>query len=125
MIILNTVKTSATPTPTPSATPSVGGGTNTNSNSNTQEQSQTQNNNQTVTVNVNQSSVLGASVPTKQPETGVSVLGLASFFSAAPFGLMLSRFGKGKLTYKKKEELASFALSAHEERAKRGGLDNL
>lgn len=126
LVLLNTIKPGAvaspSPTPTPSPTPATGG-TNNNSNDNSQSQSQTQNNNQTVNVAVNQGSVLGTSVPKKQPETGVSVLGLASFFSAAPFGLMLSRFGKGQGIYRKKEELGSFATGTFEKR--RQGLDNL
>ncbi len=113
-----------TSTPSPSVnpstpTPTTGG---TNNDSNNQNQSQTQSNYQTVNVNINQGRVLGARIPKRLPETGVSVLGLASFFSAAPFGLMLSRFGRGKSIYKKKEELGNFALGTFEERNK--GLDN-
>lgn len=126
LVLLNTIKPGAvaSPTPTPSPTPtSATGGANNNNNDNNKSQSQTQNNNQAVNVTVNQGTVLGASVPKKQPETGVSVLGLASFFSAAPFGLMLSRFGRGKSIYRKKEELGSFATGTLEKRMQ--GLDNL
>ena len=50
------------------------------------------------------SPVTTAAVPAKQPETGVGVLGLATMFSAAPVGLALSRFGRGRVTTGKKEE---------------------
>lgn len=109
---------SATPLPTPIVTTD-----NTIDNNNSQSQNQTQSNNQTINVNVNQGRVLGARIPKRLPETGVSVLGLASFFSAAPFGVMFTRFGRGKGIYRRKEELGSFALGKFEERNK--GLDNL
>ncbi len=123
LVVLNTLSAVASPTPTPSSSPSptpVAGGT--GSNNNNQSQSQTQNNNQTVNVTVDQSA-LGAKAPTKQPETGISVLGLVSAFSAAPFGLMLSRFGKGKSVFRRKEELGKFALETFSGRNR--GLDNL
>src|SRR3989344_3532574 len=95
-----------TPTPTPTPVPPTGG------QNQEQNQSQTQNNNQNQTVNVtntntntvNVPEVKGVSVPLKQPETGVSVLGLASMFSAAPVGLALSRFGKGRKVVGKRED---------------------
>jgi hypothetical protein len=121
LVLLNTIKPGAVASPTPSPTPAAGS---TGGNNNSQSQSQTQNNNQTVNVTVNQGTVLGTSTPKKQPETGVSVLGLASFFSAAPFGLMLSRFGRGRGIYKRKEELGNFALEAFESRKLKSGLDN-
>lgn len=89
---------SPTPTPTPVASPSptppTGGDiniTNTNTNTNTNTQNQTVN-------------VAGVSVPVKQPETGVGVLGMASMFGAGPLGLALSRFGRGRLLVGREEE---------------------
>ncbi|KKR51050.1 MAG: hypothetical protein UT84_C0003G0045 [Candidatus Curtissbacteria bacterium GW2011_GWA1_40_16] len=123
LVLLNMIKPSvaSSPTPTPSPTPAAGGtgGNNTNNN---QSQSQTQNNDQTVNVTVDQS-VLGAKAPAQQPETGISVLGLVSAFSAAPFGLMLSRYGKGKTIYRKKEDFGKFAVDIFGKRNR--GLDNL
>ena len=137
---------SSTPSPSPSPSPSVNpsttpiisssptpciacgsDNTNTNTNTNTNEntQEQTQNNNQTVNITQNitatsEGQVLGASVPTKQPETGVGVLGMATIFSAAPLGLVLSRFGKRQTsTQDKKEGLASFASFLVEGRKRR------
>ena len=97
---------SPTPTPTPTPVPPTGG------QNQEQNQSQTQNNNQNQTVNVtntntntvNVPEVKGVSVPLKQPETGVSVLGLASMFGAAPVGIALSRFGRGRTLVKKDDE---------------------
>lgn len=99
---------SPTPTPTPTPTPAPpSGGQNQE-----QSQSQTQNNEQNQTVNVtntntntvNVPAVQGVSVPLKQPDTGVSVLGLTSIFGAAPVGIALSRFGKGRKVVGKREE---------------------
>lgn len=110
----------ASPSPTPVASPSPtpGGGVqcpggfsqqlvgnvimcvqNTNTNTNTNTNSQTQTNNQTVTVNnpAVVPAVLGASVPRKQPETGLGVLGLLSMFGAGPVGMALARYGKGRV----------------------------
>lgn len=95
---------SPTPTPTPTPVPPAGG--------QSQSQSQTQNNEQNQTVNVtntntntvNVPEVKGVSVPLKQPDTGVSVLGLASLMGAAPVGMLLSRFGRGKRLVGKREE---------------------
>lgn len=91
-----------TPTPAPPASPSPSPGesiniTNNNNNNNTN------NNTQNQTVNVT-GTVAGVSVPAKQPETGVSVLGLTSMAGAAPIGYLLSRFGRGRITNGKKEE---------------------
>lgn len=107
-------------TPTPTQTQTTGGA---NGDDNNQNQSQTQNNYQTVNVNINQTRVLGARIPERLPDTGVSVLDLASFFSVAPFGLVLTRFSRGKGIWRRKEELGSFATGKFEERNK--GLDNL
>ncbi len=104
------------PTPSPSPTP-VGGINITNNNTNNNSQSQTQNNNQTVNVTAT-GSVAGASVPVKQPETGASVLGLASMFSAAPFGLALSRYGRGRLIGKREEDISEVANGLVEKRSR-------
>ena len=97
---------SPTPTPTPTPAPPTGG------QNQEQNQEQTQNNEQNQTVNVsntntntvNVPAVQGVSVPLKQPDTGVSVLGLASMFGAAPVGIAMSRFGKGRRVVGKREE---------------------
>ncbi|MBI3342198.1 hypothetical protein HY024_03685 [Candidatus Curtissbacteria bacterium] len=97
---------STTPTPAPSTTPSPAaspsptpnGGINiTNNNSN----SNTNNNN----INVNNTGSTVASVPLKKtPETGADVLGMFGMFGAAPVGVMLSRYGRGRVFVKKNEE---------------------
>jgi len=94
----------ASPTPTPSPTPPASptptpGPTIINNNSNENNNTNTQNQ----TVNVT-GAVAGVSIPAKQPDTGVSVLGLASMFGSAPVGVALSRFGKGKKVVGKREE---------------------
>lgn len=95
-----------TPTPTPSATPVAG---------QTQTQTQTQNNNQTVNVTVPQ--VAGVKAPTKLPETGVGVLGLFTMFSAAPLGVLLTRYGRGRMfTAKREEDLSEVASELVSER---------
>ena len=69
---------------------------------------QKQENNQTVNVTV--PAVQAASVstiPVKQPETGVGVLGMASMAGAGPLGLLLARYGKGRIVGKKEEESLS------------------
>lgn len=107
-----TVTPIPTPSPavTPSPSPATGGDTNVNNNSN--NQSQDQDNNQTVNINVsNSGSVQGASTITESPETGVSVLGMASMFGAAPFGFILSRYGKGRIAKKKEDQSDSFIES--------------
>lgn len=115
------VSPSPTPTPVASPTPPPSGGNNQDQD---QEQEQDQEQNQDVDVNVEQNNnqtvnitnpappaVAGVKVPLKQPETGVSVLGLASMAGAAPVGLALSRFGRGRVVGKKDEEetLGEFA----------------
>ncbi len=87
---------------------------NNNTNNNSNNQSQTQTNNQSV--NITNTSVTPAvagvtTVPLKTPDTGVGVLGLASMFSAAPIGLALTRFGRGRINMKKKEEVELGALA--------------
>lgn len=68
---------------------------------------QTQENNQTVNVT---GQVAGVStVPVKQPETGVGVLGMASVAGAGPLGLLLARYGRGRILGKKEEDLTSIA----------------
>ena len=102
----------ASPSPTPTSSPCVTcGGDNTNTNTNTNEntQEQTQTNNQTVNITITESQVLGAKTPTVQPETGVSVLELATMLGAGPLGLFLARYGRGKIKSNKKEGLTSFA----------------
>lgn len=85
-------------------TPTTGGDINVN-------QTQTQTNNQNVTVNSSAApAVLAAKVPVKAPETGVGVLGMAAMFGAAPLGLVLSRYGRGRVIISKKDE----ELSANE-----------
>lgn len=109
---------SPTPIPSPQPSPTTGG--------QSQSQSQTQNNEQNQTVNVtntntntvNVPQVAGVSVPVKQPETGPSVLGLVSMATAAPVGLALSRFGRGRGVVGKREEesLSEFASGILENR---------
>ena len=71
---------------------------------------QKQENNQTVNVTVPQAQVAGTStVPVKQPETGVGVLGMASVAGAGPLGLLLARYGRGRIVGKKDEDLTSIA----------------
>ena len=79
---------------------------NTNNNNNSQDQSQEMENNQTVNItnSVPTATVAGVSVPLKTPETGVGVLGMATMFSAAPIGLALARYGRGRLVSHKKDE---------------------
>jgi len=64
--------------------------------------------------------VAGATVPTKQPETGAGVLGLATMASAAPLGVILSRYGRGRMIAgKKEEELAETACEVFKNRLTR------
>ena len=101
---------SSVPSPSPSPEPEGGQGqdqeqdqeVNVNVNVN-----QTQENNQTVNV---AGQVAGVStIPLKQPETGVGVLGMASMVSAGPLGLALARYGRGRIVAKKEEDLTSIA----------------
>jgi hypothetical protein len=102
---------SASPAPIPSPSPTPGvGGTVENNNNNTSESNNENKvevkveNNATQTVNV-ESQVLGTStVPVKQPETGAGLLGIATLATTAPFGFMLSRYGRGRVLRGKKEE---------------------
>ena len=101
---------SPTPTPVASPTPipctSCGATTITINNKNEQHQEQHQDQHQEQT-----GTVAGATtVPTKTPETGVGVLGMAGMFSAAPVGVVLSRFGKGRITGKKEEDINEIAM---------------
>ena len=84
----------------------VNNNTNNNSNSQSQSQDNHQEQNVNITNNVTNPSptVLSASIPLKSPDTGVGVLGMVSMFSAAPIGLALSRFGRGRITLGKREE---------------------
>lgn len=69
---------------------------------------QKQENNQTVNVTVPQAQVAGASnIPVKQPETGAGVLGMASVAGAGPLGLLLARYGRGRIASRKEEESLS------------------
>lgn len=78
---------------------------------------QKQENNQTVNVTVPQTQVAGAStVPLKQPETGVGVLGMASMAGAGPLGLLLARYGRGRITGRKEENLAEIAFGLTKKR---------
>lgn len=110
------------PSPEPTPSPAPQGG---------QEQSQEQNqetnvnvnveqkqeNNQTVNVTVPEAKVAGVStVPVKQPDTGAGVLGMASMAGAGPLGLLLARYGRGKLTAKNEENLAEIAHGLAEKR---------
>src|SRR3990167_4398972 len=66
---------------------------------------QKQENNQTVNLT---GQVAGVStVPTVQPETGPGVLGIASVAGVGPLGLLLARYGRGRIVGKKKEGLTS------------------
>lgn len=99
------VTPSPTPVVTPSPTPSPAGGItiqNTNNNNNTNNN--TNNNNINISTGTTAATTTVASVPVKQPETGVGVAGLATMFSAAPLGVVMSRYGKGRLFAKKQEE---------------------
>jgi len=117
---------SPTPEPSPTPTPPVctdcGGDQD-------QEQEQEQDQDQNVEVNVEQNNnqtvnitappaVAGVKIPVKQPETGVSVLGLAGMAGAAPLGLALTRFGKGRVIGKKEESLNEFVNGIVNKRGK-------
>ena len=75
---------------------------------------QHQENNQTVNVT---GQVAGVStVPVKQPETGLGVLGMASVAGAGPLGLLLTRYGRGRIAGKKEENLTSIASDVVKDR---------
>ena len=104
---------SPSPSPSPSPTPPCTTCGSTNNNDNNNDIDIDIENNQTQTQNVN---VTTAAVPVKQPETGAGVLGLATMFSAAPIGLALARYGRGRITTRKEENLAGIAKSLVESR---------
>lgn len=114
---------SPSPTPTPSATPSPTP-TPPAGQSQSQSQSQTQNNTQTQTVNVTTAAAPAPQVAgvKKQPETGVGVLGMAAMFSAAPIGLVLARYGRGRIHAKRDEELIVTANSIFSDRQSKKSL---
>src|SRR3990170_9137119 len=108
---------SPSPTPNPSPGPEGGQGQDqkqdqeVNVNVNVEQK---QENNQTVNVG---GQVAGVStVPVKQPETGPSVLGMASVAGAGPLGLLLARYGRGRIVAKKEEDLTSIASAIVAER---------
>lgn len=104
---------SPSPTPTPSPTPVASPTPTPPAGGQEQHQEQTQNNNQNQTVSITNTSnpqVLGTSTPAKSPDTGVSVAGLVTMFSAGPIGLLLARFGRGRaFVAKRRENLAELA----------------
>ena len=113
-------QSSPSPTPSPSPSPSVSPSPSptpcTTCGGNDIDIDIENNQTQTQTVNVT-SPVTTAAVPAKQPETGAGVLGLATMFSAAPIGLALSRYGRGRVvTGKKEENLAGIAKGLVESR---------
>lgn len=66
---------------------------------------------------------MGAKTPTVSPETGASVLGLASVALAGPLGFVLTKFSRGRLAVGKKEETLEEALqSIAKERASKLNL---
>ncbi len=96
---------SPTPTPTPVVSPSPTPVVTVNNNENKNEQHQEQNNHQTVNITTSGQVAGATTVPLKTPDTGVSVLGMASMFGAGPVGFALSRFGRAvKVTGKREEE---------------------
>ena len=101
---------------------SVNTNTNTNTNENKNKQVQKQENNQTVeiTQNVTQTTAapaVAAAVPTKQPETGSGVLGLALSLGAAPLGLLMARFGRRrKIGAREEKSLSEIAYDLVEQR---------
>lgn len=105
----------ASPTPGTSPSPTPAGGINiTNNNNNTN--SNTNNNN----ININTGTATTAAVALKKtPDTGVGVLGMFGMFGAAPLGVILSRYGRGKMLVSKKEEdLNSIASGLVKSRSK-------
>ena len=113
---LSSPSPSPSPLPSPIPSPDPEGGQD-------QEQGQDQKQDQGVNVNVNveqkqennqtvnvTGQVAGTStVPVKQPETGVGVLSMASVAGAGPLGLLLARYGRGRIVAKKEEDLTSIA----------------
>ena len=69
---------------------------------------QHQENNQTVNVTVPAVQAAAVTtVPVKQPETGAGVLGMVSVAGAGPLGLLLARYGRGRIAGRKDEESLS------------------
>lgn len=91
---------SATPSPTPTPTPTPC------TNCTGQEQHQEQNNTQTVNV----------IVPQVLPATGIGVLGMTAIFGGGPLGLMLAKYGRGRMSAKREESLAEFASRKHQDK---------
>ena len=111
---------SPSPSPTPVATPTPApqGGQEQKQKQETNVEvkvEQKQENNQTV--NVTAPAVAGTStVPVKQPDTGVGVLGMASMAGAGPLGLLLARYGRGRIVAAKEENLAEEAFGLVQKR---------
>ena len=101
---------SPSPLPSPSPSPVPQGGQEQKQKQETKVEvkvEQKQENNQTVNVT---GQVAGVStVPVKQPETGPGVLGMVSVAGAGPLGLLLARYGRGRIVGKKDEDLTSIA----------------
>ena len=101
---------SPSPLPSPSPSPVPQGGQEQKQKQETNvnvKVEQKQENNQTVNVT---GQVAGVStVPVKQPETGPGVLGMVSVAGAGPLGLLLARYGRGRIVGKKDEDLTSIA----------------
>ena len=102
---------SPSPTPNPSPGPEGGQGQDqkqdqeVNVNVNVEQK---QENNQTVNVTVPAVQAAAVTtVPVKQPETGAGVLGMVSVAGAGPLGLLLARYGRGRIVGKKEEESLS------------------
>ena len=108
------------PTPSPSPTPPPQGGQEQEQNQEVNvnvDVNQTQENNQTVNVTVPQAKVAGVStVPVKQPDTGAGVLGMASMAGAGPLGLLLARYGRGRVVGKRDEDLSEIGFNLTEKR---------
>src|SRR3990167_4661709 len=109
---------SPSPSPVPTPSPAPQGGQEqkqkqeTNVNVNVEQK---QENNQTVNVTV--PAVAGTStVPVKQPDTGVGVLSMASMAGAGPLGLLLARYGRGRIVAAKEENLAEEAFGLVQKR---------
>ena len=77
---------------------------------------QNQENNQTVNITVPEVKAAVTNVPAKQPETGVGVLGMASVAGAGPLGLLLARYGRGRIVTKKEDNLAQEAFGLVQKR---------
>jgi len=115
---------SPSPSPTPVATPTPvpqGGQDQGQSQEQKQKTEVNVNVEQNQTVNVTAPAVAGTStVPVKQPDTGVGVLGMASMAGTAPLGFLLARYGRGRITAKKEENLSEIALGLTKKRLDKG-----